>query len=352
MNVLVLTREFPPNVLGGLSYHLAHLYGEIVETGHGVTVVAGLASDARSAAAELVHDDIALHTVTYGRATGSQLKAPIAIVRFLRTVDLSEFDVAVAHTPFPFTLPIPVVEKYHDCPQEERQYFRQDLNAVGRIADSVLNPVRRLIEGRSLSIARHAVFNSNLCRQTWEKHYNIQTPSTVIYNGVDTMLFAPREVDSPRLTPPIDTEEYVLFVGDDERKGLSRIRRFSHRSKFTVVVVGTRARIPGARTLGYVSPGRLAELYSGAVATLHPAKFEAFGNVVLESLACGTPVVTSERCGAGELLTDDCGAVTANLSAGIAHCRQLDSRNCVDLAREYSWKRTASRTMTLLAELQ
>jgi len=46
MDILVISREFPPYVLGGISYHLRNLYTTIASEGHNVTVVAGRCRDA------------------------------------------------------------------------------------------------------------------------------------------------------------------------------------------------------------------------------------------------------------------------------------------------------------------
>jgi glycosyltransferase involved in cell wall biosynthesis len=49
--------------------------------------------------------------------------------------------------------------------------------------------------------------------------------------------------------------------------------------------------------LGPVSQDRLASVFGAADASLLPSGFEALPNVVLESLACGTPVVASSSAG-------------------------------------------------------
>ena len=338
MKLLVITREFPPHVVGGLSYHLAHLYSTCVEAGHDVTVLTGVASDATHTAADLVHPSITVQTVPYGRVSGQHLKFPLSLWRVLRSFDATAFDVALTHTPLPFELPIPTVGKYHDCPQEERQYFRQELSAIGRLADSLLNPTRRFVDRRSLQTVDHAIFNSRLCQQAWEQHYTVTTPRTVIYNGVDTDLFYPRET--------VPDEEYVLFVGDSERKGLSRVRQFARQTDLSVYVVGDLSDAETAfRTCGRVAPDRLAELYSGAVATIHPAQFEAFGNVVLESLACGTPVATTSQCGASEILSASCGVVDMPLDRAVERCRELEAKDCRRRAKQYTWVAITQQTI-------
>ena len=49
--------------------------------------------------------------------------------------------------------------------------------------------------------------------------------------------------------------------------------------------------------IGYVDKSKLPQLYAGASAFLYPGIYEGFGLPIIESMACGTPVMTS-RTGA------------------------------------------------------
>lgn len=57
--------------------------------------------------------------------------------------------------------------------------------------------------------------------------------------------------------------------------------------------------IDGVKSLGYVDDATLVEVYGNANATLFLFDYESFGLVPLESLACGTPVVTEDKLGPG-----------------------------------------------------
>ena len=50
-------------------------------------------------------------------------------------------------------------------------------------------------------------------------------------------------------------------------------------------------------------------LYRAADATALPSVYEAFGQVIAESLFCGTPVLVSEMVGAKEIMVNGCGSV-------------------------------------------
>jgi hypothetical protein len=63
-------------------------------------------------------------------------------------------------------------------------------------------------------------------------------------------------------------------------------------------------RYPNAHLLGHISDQELCELYSNARFTAFPFTEEPFGLVPLESMACGTPVLTYGMQGPGESVQD------------------------------------------------
>lgn len=65
---------------------------------------------------------------------------------------------------------------------------------------------------------------------------------------------------------------------------------------------------------GYVSEKELIKLYSNAVFTLFPFTHEPFGYVPLESISCGTPVLTYSRQGPSETVIEGVSGWLANNS--------------------------------------
>ncbi|WP_256943861.1 glycosyltransferase family 4 protein [Halobacterium hubeiense] len=341
----MITREFPPHILGGISYHLRELYTRIVERGHDVTIVAGRCGDATYTPEESASINFDVHWADYRTIRAHHLQFPFAAKRALANIDLDQFDVAITHTELPFSLDVPTVSKYHDCTQEERQYSRDQMALPVRLLDSALNPTRKLVDKLSLRSSDRLIFNSKLTHDAWTNHYRVETDYDVIYNGVDTEVFYPRETGS--------NEDFLLFVGDSERKGLSRVLHSASQLDRPVYVIGpSNIDIDGVIALGRVSQSELARYYSQATATIHPAKFEAFGNVILESLACGTPVVVSDRCGAAEIIDNSCGAITADLSHGVDEVQDIDPGACIDIAEQYTWDNVARSTLDVLRDVR
>lgn len=90
-----------------------------------------------------------------------------------------------------------------------------------------------------------------------------------------------------------------------------------------------------------------------------PSRREGFGMTVLESLACGTPVVTIDhpQNAAAELVEDGatgviCEATPRSVADGIERARRtVSGDDCVATARNYEWDRIVREIETIYREL-
>ncbi len=101
------------------------------------------------------------------------------------------------------------------------------------------------------------------------------------------------------------------------RKGFDiLLKAFEHlpAEKYELFVAGDsfRSQLPHIHSLGFVQEP--AALYAAADFCLHPARFEPFGQVVTESIQCGTPVLVSHLVGAQEIISPEVGQVIASLA--------------------------------------
>ncbi len=225
----------------------------------------------------------------------------------------------------------------YDLVQSHERVLRQDLyragegchqgylEAMGRHAGG--NSYHRLVcalEHRifRLRAARHVVAISRQGKAEIERRFGTDPERvTLIYNGVDLERFHPenraRHRKPAREELGIADEAWtVLFVGSGfERKGLGPLLEGFARvaDPGSRLVVAGKGDVPRYQRLAsrlgldgrvvWTGPRREVErLYALADVVALPALYEPFGNVHLEALASGVPVLSSARAGGAEIV--------------------------------------------------
>jgi UDP-glucose:(heptosyl)LPS alpha-1,3-glucosyltransferase len=177
----------------------------------------------------------------------------------------------------------------------------------------------------------------------------------VIYNGVDLERFHPANVVRHRAAAREEArvgarDHVLLFVGSGfERKGLATaLEALPGLGDARLLVIGrgdeTRYRALAAR-VGVASRVRWLGLrrdverwYAAADVLVLPARYEPFGNVHLEALASGLPVVTTTAAGGAEVVDADRGAVVppddaAAVAEALRRLRESDAARLASAAR-------------------
>ena len=163
---------------------------------------------------------------------------------------------------------------------------------------------------------------------------------------------------------PAARGDYVLTVGTLEpRKNVARVAEAAEMLGVELRVVGERGwghvdiGRNGVRWLGRLSDAALAEQYRGARCVAYPSLYEGFGIPVLESMACGTPVVTSHAGATAEVadgaavLVDprDPAAIADGITQAIERRDELVARG-LERARRFTWAHAAEQTVAVYRE--
>ncbi|MFL9841256.1 glycosyltransferase family 1 protein [Sphingomonas sp. ST-64] len=126
----------------------------------------------------------------------------------------------------------------------------------------------------------------------------------------------------------------------------------------TKVVVGDgparsalEAKYPEARFLGPMFGAELASAYAAADGFVFPSRTDTFGLVMIEALACGTPVAAYPVTGPVDILTPETGAMDDDLDAAIATALTRDRAACADYGATFTWEASAAQFLAALVPI-
>lgn len=166
-----------------------------------------------------------------------------------------------------------------------------------------------------------------------------------VYNGIDTSIFRP--YDTADLKAKLNVGDHFLVLGMAnkwlDKRNAEVLRLVYDAHDVQIVLVGcTQAQkmqlaadFPKIITIGYVSDREeLARYYSMADVFVNLTHADTLPTVNMESICCGTPVITYDSCGSPELVDSDSGIVVAeNDTNGIL--------SAIDLVRNHQYPNCA-----------
>lgn len=197
-----------------------------------------------------------------------------------------------------------------NCPQRKQYSWFLDRSSY------LYQQKKKLFSNLDLTIITPSQWLADLVKQSFLKNYPIQ----VINNGIDLQVFKPISSNF-RQKYNISEDKYILLgVAFDwgMRKGLDVFIELSKRldkNKFQIVLVGTDDSIDKMLPNSIISIHRtrdqneLAEIYSAADLFVNPTREENYPTVNMESIACGTPVLTFRTGGSPEILDEKTGYI-------------------------------------------
>ena len=93
--------------------------------------------------------------------------------------------------------------------------------------------------------------------------------------------------------------------------------------------------------MGKLTGDDLRAQYQHADVFVFPSKADTFGLVILEALACGTPVAAYPVTGPIDILNNKVGAMNEHLVKACLDAMYLNRDDCYNFVKEnYDWKKT------------
>ena len=201
---------------------------------------------------------------------------------------------------------------------------------------------------KNLTIVTPSEWLAGLVKQSFLKDY----PVKVIHNGIDLSIFKPTTSDF-RKKYHLEGKFILLGVafGWGARKGFDVFINLSRRldDRFQIVLVGTNEEVDRQLSKSIISIHRthdkkeLAEIYSAADLFVNPTREDNYPTVNMESIACGTPVLTFKTGGSPETLDNNTGLVVdvddvdqlEKQIMRIYYERPFSKQNCLNRAKMF-----------------
>lgn len=143
-----------------------------------------------------------------------------------------------------------------------------------------------------------------------------------IWNGVDTSVFKPHNKNELKKKYQCEDKYVVLGMANkwllpQNKELLEKTIEQSGENELLVLVGCDKTQLRNlerfgnkVKTVGFIADREeLAEYYSMADVFVNPTHADTLPTVNMESICCGTPVVTYDVCGSTELVLEGCGTI-------------------------------------------
>ena len=158
--------------------------------------------------------------------------------------------------------------------------------------------------------------------------------------GIDRSIFYPKPYRLPNRRP------VLLYVGRiSEEKNLRAFCELGTVAEKIAVGPGPdlerlQKEYPWVKFVGPKQGQALADYYRKADVFVFPSRWDTFGIVMIEAMACGTPVAAYPVPGPQDVITSDVdGYVNEILELAVYNCMMLDRRQVYESSLRWSWEK-------------
>ncbi len=216
------------------------------------------------------------------------------------------------------------------CPQNKTEQPSLFFDCTSKVLKDKTEHLNKL---HNLTLVGCSNWIANEAKKSLLKNAHI----TVAYNGVDTSVFTPHEND---FKEKYNLKKDFTILGfankwclDINKEAVEKIIQQNMDSD--IVIVGctkdqelTFASYKNVTCIGYVSDRQeLSDIYASSDVFVNLTHADTLPTVNMESICCGTPVITYNCCGSPELIDEDSGFVVEendveNLLLRINHIKE------------------------------
>ncbi len=324
MKILMLSWEYPPRVVGGISRVVHDLSHKLIQEGHDVTVVTY-----RDGNVPYIEDDngVMVYRVDNFMISSNNLIDWTMQLNFNMIAKVGEiiaekgsFDVIHAHDwlvayaakTLKTAYSIPLVCTIHATEAGRNSGIRDEQQRY-------INDTEWMLTYESSEV----IVNSNYMRSELQRLFGLPYEKiNVIPNGVNLNMYDGIEKDYDfRRKYAMDNEKIILFMGRlVYEKGIQTLiaampKILNHYHDAKLLIAGKGGMIDELRNqvnylglgnkvyfTGYLGSKDVQRMYKCADVSVFPSTYEPFGIVALEAMLSGTPVVVSDVGGLNDII--------------------------------------------------
>ncbi len=385
MKILMLSWEYPPRIVGGISRVVHDLAQSLAEKGNEVHVVTCWEQGAQEFEKDkevFVHR---VHTCPLGTNNFVDWVLQLNFSLLEKAIEISNktgFDIIHAHDwivaftakTLKHAFKIPLVSTIHATEHGRNWGLHNDTQRY-------ISSVEWLLTYESWKV----ICNSEYMKDEIKNVFQLpEDKISVIFNGVQQDKFEGVEKDYGfRRGYATDNEKIIFFVGRlVQEKGVHVLvdaapKVISRYNDVKFVIAGKGPQLDYLKHkvdsmgishkfffTGYLSEENLQKLYKCVDMAVFPSLYEPFGIVALEAMAANTPVVVTDTCGLGEIVehgVDGMKAYTGNANS-LADCmlailfnHDLTEKMKVNAENKiksiYNWDKISSQTIKVYEEV-
>ena len=379
MKILMLTWEYPPRVVGGISRVVYDLSHRLIKDGHEVTVVTY-----RDGEVPYYEDDkgVKVHRVDNYMIQPNNFIDWILQLNFNMVERASQiiaeqgkFDVIHAHDwlvanaakTLKHSFDIPIVATIHATEAGRNSGIREP-------NQKYINDTEWMLTYESSEVIVNSKFMKNDLQRLFGLPYE---KINVVANGINSTAYSGVEKDYDfRRQYAADNEKIILFMGRlVYEKGVQhlisampKILENYHDAKLVIAGKGgmldeLKAQVEamglGQKVYftGYLNAKQVSKMYKCADISVFPSTYEPFGIVALEAMLAGVPTVVSDVGGLNEIVehgVDGMKSYAGNpnsLADSILEllfnpqlCESISKKAKTKVKNEYSWTKIAQDT--------
>ena len=165
-----------------------------------------------------------------------------------------------------------------------------------------------------------------------------------------------RGVDRSNFTFNDAPEDYIVCVSRvSKEKGLDDFCSLPYPNKVVVgdgpYLVELKRKYTDVDFVGVKHGKELADYYRNAKVFVFPSKADTFGVVMIEAMACGTPVAAYPVTGPVDVIDSGItGTMHENLQVAIEQAKTLDRRAVYEFSKKWDWGTSASQFKEFLVQ--